>query len=201
MTLSEELLLLAPEESDQPGETARLSSGLAAALLLDLAAEGLVVAKGKTIVGVVGDAADPLLNAALAELLGSDEPRTAQHWVTHLPSALDPLRTQVSTMLAERTLLVDPAPELRARLHRVLVYGGEPDPRTALLISLLRTLGLVRAVVDKHHRKQADARAKAISQTVADASTTPATASRAVHAAQASVLAAVISAVSAPAPA
>jgi len=159
MMLSEELLLLAhDDEPDKPGATLTLDNGLACALLLDLAAEGLVVAKGKAVVGVAGTASHPLLNAALTELLASDEPRPAQHWLTQLPSALGPLRAQVGTSLAERGVLaaerrtalglvparpwpeVDPATEheLRARLHRALVYSGEPDAHTALLISLLR---------------------------------------------------------------
>jgi hypothetical protein len=212
MMLSEELLLLAPDGSDKPGEAVGLETGLAAALLLDLAADGLVVAKGKTVIGISGTASRPLLDAALTELLASDEPRAAQHWLAQLPSALQTLRTRVGTSLAERGALVesrrtalgldpsspwpevDPAPEheLRARLHRVLVYGGEPDPRTALLISLLRPLGMVRNVVDKQHRKQADARAKGIAQATADATATPTTVPRAVHAAQASVLAAMV---------
>jgi len=213
MTLSEELLLLCrDDEPDAPGAALSLDDGLSAALLLELAAEGLLVAKGRTLVPVAGAASHPLLDAALAELLASDEAHPAQHWLTRLPVALAPLRTQVAASLAARGALAehrrtavglgsdapwpeaDPAPEheLRARLHRVLVYGGEPEPRTALLISLLRPLALVRAVVDKQHRKQADARAKAITQATADATAAPATVSRPVHAAQAAVLAAVL---------
>lgn len=213
MTLSEELLLLAhDDEPGKPGATLALDNGLAGALLLDLAAEGLVVAKGKTVVGVAGTASHPFLSAALTELLAGDEPRPARHWLTQLPSALAPLRAQVGTSLAGRGALgeerraalglepaaprpeVDPEPEheLRARLHRVLVYSGEPDAHTALLISLLRPLGMVRNVVDKHHRKQADARAKAIAQATADPTTTPATVSPSVHTAQAAVLTAMM---------
>lgn len=213
MTLSEELLLLAPDdEPDKPGAALALDSALAAALLLDLAAQGLVAAHGRTIVGVAGTASHPLLSAALTAILTSDEPRPAQHWLTELPSALAPLRAQVAASLAERGALaeerwsalglvpaapwpeVDPAleHELRARLHRVLVYGGEPDPHSALLICLLRPVALLRNVVDKQHRKQADARAKAITLATADATTTPATLSRPVHTAQAAVLAAVL---------
>jgi len=212
MTLSEELLVLAPDGFDTPDAAPGLDTGLAGALLLELAAKGLLVAKGKTVIGVAGTASRPLLDAALRELLASDEPHAATHWLTRLPSALEPLRTRIGTPLAERGALaearrtalgldpaaawpeVDPAPEheLRARLHRVLVYGGEPDPHTALLIALLRPLGLVRGIVDKQHRKQADARAKAIAQAAADAGTTPATVPRAVHAAQAAVLAAAV---------
>jgi len=218
MTLSEELFLLTrDDEPDKPGATLALDNGLAGALLLDLAAEGLVAVKGKTVVGVAGTASHPLLSAALTELLASGEPRSAQYWLTQLPQALAPLRTQVGTSLAERGALteerrtalglvpasrwpeVDPAPEheLRARLQRVLVNSGEPDAHTALLISLLRPLAMVRNVVDKHHRKQADARAKAVTQATADANTTPATVSRPVHTTQAAVIAAVMSAATA----
>ncbi|QTE28158.1 GPP34 family phosphoprotein [Pengzhenrongella sicca] len=213
MALSEELLLLAhDDEPDRPGSTLPLEGGLAAALLLDLATEGLLVAKGRSVVGVDGTASRPLLAAALAALRAEDEPHDARYWLAELPVALGPLRGQVGAAVAERGALtadrcaalgltaapgrpeVDPAPEheLRARLHRVLVYSGEPDNRTALLISLLRPLAMVRGVVDKQHRKQADALAKAITRATADAAATPAAISRAVHAAQAAVVIAAV---------
>ncbi len=213
MLLAEEIFLLAhQDESGKAGGTVALDNGLAGALLLDLAAEELVAADGKNLTAVAGTASHPILAAAHTELLRSDKPRTAQHWVSRLPAALKPLRTQVGQSLAGRGVLseqhrkvlglfpttswpeVDPAPEreLRQRLAGVLVQDADPDPHLALLISLLSPLGLVRALVDKPDRKHAESRAKDIAQDCATASATSAAVKSSVQAVQSAIMVAVI---------
>lgn len=213
LLLAEEIFLLTHhEESGKASGTLALDNGLAGALLLDLAAEELVAADGKAITAVVGTASHPLLSAAHAELLHSDKPRTAQHWVNRLPSALKPIGSQVGQSLAERGVLteqrrkvlgifpstrwpeLDPTPErhLRERLNSVLVQGTEPDPRTALLVSLLVPLGLVRGLVEKEHRKHAESRAKDIAKECATATDTSAAVSRSVQAVQSAIMVAVL---------
>jgi hypothetical protein len=132
--------------------------------------------------------------------------------VNRLPAALKPLRTQVGQSLAERGVLaerhrkvlgifpatswpeVNPEPEreLRHRLTCVLVEDTLPDPRTALLVSLLSALGLVRGLVDKEHRKHADSRAKDIARECATATATSAAVSRSVQAVQTAIMVAVM---------
>jgi len=213
LLLAEEIFLLAHhEESGKASGTLALDSGLAGALLLDLAAEELVAADGKALTALVGAPSHPLLAAAHAELLHSDKPRTAAHWVNRLPAALKPLRSQVGQSLAERGVLaeqhrkvlglipttswpeVDPEPEreLRQRLACVLVEDALPDARTALLVSLLRALGLVRGLVHKEHRRHADSRAKDIAAQCATASATSTAVSRSVQAVQSAIMVAVI---------
>jgi hypothetical protein len=70
---------------------------------------------------------------------------------------------------------VDPEPEreLRHQLTCVLVEDALPDPRTALLVSLLSALRLVRGLVDKEHRKHAESRAKDIARECATATAPP----------------------------
>jgi Golgi phosphoprotein 3 (GPP34) len=213
LLLAEEIFLLAHnDESGKANGTLALDNGLAGALLLDLAAEELVTADGKALTAVAGTASHPLLALAHAELLHSDKHRTAQHWVNRLPTALKPLRSQVGQSLAERGVLteqrrkvlglfpttswpeVDPAPEreLRHRLAGVLVGDADPDPHTALLISLLSPLGLVRGLVDKEHRKHAETRAKDIARDCASATATSAAVSRSVQAVQSAIMVAVL---------
>jgi hypothetical protein len=213
LLLAEEIFLLAHnEKSGKSNGTTALDNGLAGALLLDLAAEELVAADGKALTAVVGVASHRLLALAHAELLRSDKPRTAQHWVNRLPTALKPLRSQVGQSLGERGVLgeqhrkvlglfpttswpeLDPTPEreLRHRLTGVLVEDTDPDPHTALLISLISALGLVRGLVDKEHRKHADSRAKGIARECATATATSAAVSRSVQAVQAAIMVAVI---------
>ena len=213
LLLAEEIFLLAHnEESGKANGTLALDNGLAGALLLDLAAEELVAADGSALTAVLGAASHRLLVSAHAELLQSDKPRTAQHWVNRLPIALKPLRLQVGQSLVERGVLaeqhqkvlglfpttswpeVDPAPEreLHHRLTGVLVEDAEPDPRTALLVSLLRALGLVRGLVDKEESKHADSRAKDIARECATATATSAAVSRSVQAVQSAIMVVVI---------
>jgi hypothetical protein len=213
LMLAEEIFLLAHnEESGRANGTLALDNGLAGALLLDLAAEELLAADGKALTAVAGTASHPLLASAHAELLRSDKPRTAQHWVNRLPAALKPLRSQVGQSLAERGVLteqhrkvlglfpstswpeVDPTPErdLRHRLSCVLVEDAEPDPHTALLVSLLIPLALVRGLIQKEHRKHAESRAKDIARECATATATSAAVSRSVQAVQSAIMVAVI---------
>jgi hypothetical protein len=213
MLLAEEIFLLAHhEESGKADGTLALDNGLAGALLLDLAAQELVLAEGKALTAVAGTASHPLLVLAHAELLHSEKPRAARHWVSRLPAALKPLRSRVGQSLAERGVLserhrkvlglfpstswpeVDPAPEreLRQRLIGVLVQDVEPDPHTALLVSLLSPLGQVRGVVDKGQRKHAESRAKEIAQGCATASATSAAVKSSVQAVQSAIVVAVI---------
>ena len=213
LLLAEEVFLLAHhEESGKAGGTLALDNGLAGALLLDLAAEELVAADGKNLIAVAGTASHPLLAAAHSELLRSDKPRTAQHWVSRLPAALKPLRSQVGQSLAGRGVLseqhrkvlglfpttswpeVDPAPEraLRQRLAGVLVQDADPHDHSALLVSLLSPLELVRGLVDRQDRKHAESRAKDIARDCATASATSAAVRSSVQAVQSAIVVAVM---------
>ena len=213
LLLAEELFLLAhDEESGKPGNTMALANGLAGALLLDLAAQELLTAEGKTLTAAGTEPSDPLLAAAHADLRASAKPRSASYWVGHLPSTLKPLDERVGRRLAERGVLseqhkkiwglfptttwpeVDPEPEraLRHRLNAVLVDDAQPDHRTALLISLVKALGMVRGVVGKKHKKQAEARAKQIADAGAVDTAVSAAVSQSVQAVQLAVLTAVI---------
>lgn len=188
LLLAEELFLLTHDEaSGKTDWVTALDQGLAAGLLLDLAAAELVVADGDDLRAVRGEPAHPLLAEARDAISQSGKARGTKGWVGKLPSALKPLATKVGQSLAERGVLeerrrkvlglfpttqwpeLDPAPEqaLRKRLRTVLEDGAEPSPRETLLISLLSPLGLIDGVVDKPHRKEAKARAKTLSESAA----------------------------------
>lgn len=213
LLLAEELFLLAhDQESGKSGHTVALANGLAGALLLDLAAEELLTAKDKKLTAVGVAPADPLLATVHQEIMASAKPRTASHWVNSLPSALKPLEQRIGHALAESGVLneehrkiwglfptttwpeADPEPEraLRERLSAVLVDGAQPDARTALLIALLNPLGLVRGVVGKEHKKQAQTRAKEIANANAVGTAVTAAVSQSVQAVQMAILTAVI---------
>ena len=182
MLLAEELLLLAyDDERGNDTSWGSLDSGLAGAVLLDLSlAEAVTVEDGKIV--ATGDAEEPLLHDAVEAIRASSRRRDAKAWIGRLPGALKPIAKRTARGLVEAGVLreerakvlglfprtrfpaADPTveEELRARLTGVLVDGADPDPRTALLVSLLVPLDLVKAVVPKDRRRDATRRAKEI---------------------------------------
>ncbi len=186
LLLAEELLLLALDDEKGNDKTMSADTGLAGALLLELAAGGwLDDVDGKLVAAATRPAGAPpagVLADALAVIEAEDKPRMAGHWVSKLPSELKPLKGRVAERLVELGVLsehrhkvlglfgvdrwpeADPVPEqmLRERLRAELTGAAELSERTALLAPLLRALDLVNKVVAKDERKAANRRAKAI---------------------------------------
>ncbi|MDO9357207.1 MAG: GPP34 family phosphoprotein, partial [Solirubrobacteraceae bacterium] len=109
LLIAEELFLLThDDESGKGSGTMGLDNGYAGALLLDLAAAGLIDADDELVRPATyagGTPPHPLLEDALAELRASKEPRKAKHWVNKLPGALKPIGTRVGASLVERGVL------------------------------------------------------------------------------------------------
>lgn len=183
MLIAEELLLLALDDERGTDTTwGSLDYGLAGAILLDLSLAGAITVDEDGKIAATGSVDDELLADAMAAIRGDDKPRDAKHWVTKLPGKLKPMRERIAGRLVGAGVLreergglfgslrrtrypeADPAPEreLRARLVQTLVTGAEPDPRTALLVSVLQPLDLVKHVVAKDDRKEARKRAKVV---------------------------------------
>lgn len=135
---------------------------------------------------------EPLLAEALNVLRESEQPREAKYWVGELRKLRPKgggwtapglrLKRRVGEQLVERGVLsqrrhkllglvpmrrypeVDPAAEreLRGRLEALLLGEAEADSRTALLVSLLAPLGLMKKLVPKDRREAAEHRAKEV---------------------------------------
>lgn len=213
LLLAEDLFLLThDDDSGKSSNPTALDNGLAGALLLDLAAAGLVsITESGDMVAVDGQVPHPLLAAAHREIAASSKVRPPKQWVTRLPRELSPLAPTVGRSLVERGVLreeqsksfglfksttwpaVDPRPEaeLRGLLQAVLVAGQAPDTRTSHLVSLLSALELVKEVVAKPDRKAAVSRAKAIKEAASSGAVTDAV-SASVQAVQVAILTAVI---------
>jgi hypothetical protein len=152
LLLAQELFLLAHQEESakaclHPRSGQRVGWGAPG----EFASEELVAADGRALTALVGAPWHPLLASVYAELLQSDRPRTAQHWVNRLARGAEATAFAGGSVLAERGVLaeqprrvlglfpatswpeVDPEPEgeLRHRLTCVVVEDALPDPRTA----------------------------------------------------------------------
>jgi hypothetical protein len=167
LTMPEEItLLLLDDETGKPvglpGPAGDLA--LAGAALMELALAGRVDTDLDALM-VVGAAptGDGLLDPVLARLAAGPG-RTSRWWIAELAREAAPLRAKVTDRLVlagvlrrleDRFLWVFPerrypkaegraeTEEVRARLRRVILGDGIPDPRDALLIGLVRATGLV----------------------------------------------------------
>lgn len=186
LLLAEELLLLSLHDEKGSDQTwSSLDPGLAGALLLELTEIGALRVDGDGNLVAAGPRSDdPLLSEALDAVSSSERPRGAKHWVNKLPGRLKPLRQRLAERLVARGILgeerkdllgvtlsrrypqKDPGPEqaLRTRLMSALSREGEPAPRDAQLIGLLRPFDLIVKNVPREHRKQAKRRAKEIAE-------------------------------------
>jgi hypothetical protein len=186
LILAEELLLLILDD-EKGSDTATWGGdpGLAGALLLDLTRlRALTEADGKLVAEPGASLDHPLLAAAHAAIAADDKRRDAKGWVGRLPKELKPLRERVAARLVEHGILseqrrkvlglfpstrfpeADPAAEtaLRERLRAVLQTERQPTPQDAMLVGLLRPYDLVRKLVPKDRRKDAERRADEIAE-------------------------------------
>lgn len=181
------LLLMLDEEKGRPTvDGTKFTHTLAGALLVELSLLGLVEsdsppdkqAKGKGRIHAVGAApADPVL--ALAWNAFSDKPRGASAVIQAIDSKVKgPLLERLVAkgwVREERSKVLGIFPstkfpeadprheaELRSRIAGVL-DGTDPDPRSAVLISLLFAADALKALFPDADRKDLKARAEVIS--------------------------------------
>jgi golgi phosphoprotein 3 len=177
LTLYDELFLLSI--SDAKGEVvgsvaSYLPYGLAGAVLAELALLGKVQAERRRLSVVDSTpAGDELLDESLALIALSDRPRTLTHWISALGArkmqkriAKGLVTKNVLRVERKRILWVipyDAHPQqdasakywIKGKLRTVVLAGGEADPHTVALLSLLRACHLLDLVFTKDERKAA----------------------------------------------
>lgn len=181
------MLLMLDEQKGRPTvDSTKFTHTLAGALLVELSLQGLVEsdstpekqAKGKGRIHAIGAApADPIL--AIAWNAFSDKPRGASAVIQAIDSKVkDPLLERVvdkGWVREERTKILGLFPssrfpeanphheaDLRSKIAGVLA-GTNPDPRSAVLISLLSAADALRSLFPDADRKELKARAAEIS--------------------------------------
>ncbi|MGE0541473.1 MAG: GPP34 family phosphoprotein [Dehalococcoidia bacterium] len=190
-TIAEELLLFALD--DEKGTTvwsgaAALPYGLAGALLADLALRGNVALRQKQAVAVLDGTptGDDILDDALAQIATSRTSRDTQQWVTRLTSKVKRLRDRLEDRLVaqgilrkdqhrvlflfpfERLPTDDPTVErgLRDRVRAAILEDEAPDPRTAVLISLLQSCNLLDGLFAKREHAAIKGRITSVIESV-----------------------------------
>jgi hypothetical protein len=217
LRLHHELLLLCLH--DEKGTNAfgsMIETGLAGAVLGELMLEGRVETrpegrKGKPLVTVVDHATlgDDVLDAGLRRLREATRRADLRRTVQGLARIKD-IRARTAVALCRRGILredegrvlwlfkrriyptVDPAPE-RALVARVRAAvedsGGEVAPRTALLVTLARTTGALKAVYSSRQIKAHGERLDALKELGGEGSRAARAAVEAMEAAEAAMVA------------
>jgi hypothetical protein len=182
LTMPEEItLLLLDDETGKPvglpGPAGDLA--LAGAALMELALAGCVDTDLDALTVVRAEpTGDALLDAVLTRLAASPR-NTSRWWIAALARDAAPLRARVTERLVaagvlrrleDRFLWVFPerrypkaadraeTEEVRARLRRVILDDGIPDPRDALLIGLVRATALVPLLLSAEEAAKTAAR-------------------------------------------
>jgi hypothetical protein len=210
VTLPESLLLLVTDDvtGQISTKSGALNYGLAGAVLTDLLLRGRLDAEeGKLRVIDSSPLGDSVLDHALSRM-GASKSRDAKHWVGTL--ARDHIMERVLEHLLQKGVLrreehrilwvipndryptEDTAAEraVRENVRAVVLEGAPPQPRTAVLIALLKACDLADVVFSrderKHYKERIDdvARGEAMGEAVA----------RAIKEMQAAVIAAVVAA-------
>ncbi|WIB61462.1 GPP34 family phosphoprotein [Curtobacterium sp. MCLR17_007] len=156
-------LLLTEPDGRRAVDAQRFDSGLAGAVLADLALRGAVSLDGKLVRVVDGSATgDAVLDSVVGTIAATGTPRKAKWWVSKLGKRQ--LRDDVAASLVERGLLtsqqrttlgifsstsypeLDGRPEmtLRSTVLEVLDGRAAPTPFTAATIALLEATGSLR---------------------------------------------------------
>lgn len=182
-TLGEELLLLSlDDESGAEKESARVSSAMAAASLVELALAGRIEVRDE-LVAVLDPApvGAPGLDAALADIVARDKPRKVKDWMYYLKKdavsgasegllAKGLIREETKKVLGlfpvRRYPEADGSAEaaLRQRLEAVVLRGDTPDERTAGLVALLHGAKLRRLAFPEADARAVESRMEAIAR-------------------------------------
>jgi golgi phosphoprotein 3 len=189
LLLHEEVMLLALRDEEGTIEAGSMYNyAIGGAILAELLLDGRIEIdrsrSKKGVVNVVSDEpiGEPLIDELLGKIATAKRRASVQTWVTRFASVTDlkhragaGLRLRgILRMKEEKFLLlftrrvypeVDPAPEreLSEKLREAISSDtAEVDPRTAVLISLARSAGLLKTVLDKKELKSRKARIERI---------------------------------------
>lgn len=166
LTFAEEILLLAVDDKNGtikalPAHSLRFS--LSGALLMELAMMNRIDTDlNKLIVVSTEPTGDQLLDEALKRLQESDSPKNTEYWLNELAWNMEKLKERVLQQLVEKKVLKvedrkilwvfarrcyplindKEVKEVKARLREVILSRDIPDPRDAVLISLVLACNL-----------------------------------------------------------
>ncbi len=184
LRLHEELLLLSLHDRKGSIRVSSLGMALGAGLLAELVLEGRAVyergakpSKDRILPADPKPLTDAVLDGALAKLRKAKKPRAPKAWVMSF-SQITGLRKQIGTALSRRGILrerrarvlgvfpwtyfpqLDPSAKRRVveRLRTAVEEDGEVDERTALLVAIAASTGILKLHVGKPVMKTRKAR-------------------------------------------
>ncbi|MFQ5822601.1 MAG: GPP34 family phosphoprotein [bacterium] len=188
ISLAEELLLLSwHDEKGTVLSSASMSLqyGLSGAVLMELSLMGrLHIDKKNLVVVDATPTGDDILDEALTIIKHSKRKRNAQYWVSKLSREIKNLKERLLNRLIHKGILkkeehrilwVFPSQryptedakveqEVRDGIRAIILDGKTPEPRMAVLISLVNACNLVGEIFSREERKVARKRVKEIAK-------------------------------------
>jgi golgi phosphoprotein 3 len=186
LCLHHELALLVLDDSKGTFEGSMYPYGFAGAILSELLLQGFISVtedKEKMVsVALNKPVGDPILDDVMTQITGSSKPRNLQHWVSKVAGLKD-LKHRIAEQLSELGIVAKAQgkvlwiftrkiwPELdgsyedsiRRRMSSVMFFADQkPDNRTAVLISLAKSIGVLNSNFAPVELRQHDARIKEI---------------------------------------
>lgn len=182
LSFVEEILLLALDDVSGaflPRPEMGLEYALAGALLADLAVAGRIDTDASQLTLLNGDpTGDPILDRALVALQSASEPQPVSHWLSVFASQRDELQQAALERLVARGILKQSEKkflwvfgvrryptldnqertEVRTRLSELILGDAVPDPRDAILISLLVASDLLSSLFDEPQYRERSSR-------------------------------------------
>ncbi len=184
LNLAEELYLIALH--DEKGTVLGAASialeyGLAGALVLELVLRDRLKLKEKKLVPIGAKPLDDgILNEAFSLIRQSSKDRKPDYWVQKLPSAIKKMKQRLLDGLIEKGILrkqegrvlwlfpvnryptndAQPERSIRERIRWAVLKNAECEPRTLLLLSLIKACELINEVFDQSERKEAKRKIK-----------------------------------------
>lgn len=185
MNLHQSILLLGldDEKGTYSISTSYLNYGFAAAILMDLIlAERIEISSDHQIMVKRSALSDnKVLNEELSRIKKSKKPPKIKTWLHGMVQRnAKPIKKTIQALIGQGilkeeikkvlwiipvkrypSLNVEPENSLRARLHRIIFEGAEPEPKERMLLSLIHACFIVNEIIpDKEKRKEAKERIK-----------------------------------------
>ncbi len=188
LCLHHKLALLVLDDSKGTFEGSMYPYGFAGAILSELLLQGFIATsedKEKSVsVALKKPVGDPILDEVLAKIAESAKPRNLQHWVTTV-AGLKNLKHRVAEQLCELGIVakeqgkvlwiftrkiwpeIDGSYEnaIRRRMADVMFFPDQkPDNRTAVLIALAKSVGVLKSNFPAVELRQHDKRINEIAE-------------------------------------
>lgn len=179
-TIAEALILLGTDDEKGTANTSSsLDYGLSGAVLAELALEEKVELVDDKVTVIDDSLTDvSYFDTVIKEINDSKRKKKMDHWINHFANNKDAVKTPIYLSLVDKGILKEeektslfiftsnvyptinekPENQIRNHVNDVVFKGMSPDPKIAMLLSLIKACDLVNDVFGKENKKEANKR-------------------------------------------